>query len=158
MNRVLDWIVIADGSRAWFVERLRAGAPLVVRDYVRWPLSRLRPSELMSDRSGNRAFASGRGHAALPPTSEAHRQAVAQFARRVAGIVNDAAEHDMFRWLRLVAPPRMLGLLRGELGRRSLGRVASEHPLELTTLPPTELLGRLEVLVPSRGVGATSHR
>lgn len=61
------------------------------------------------------------------------------FSQSVCRFVDQAREQGRFTRLRVVAPPRMLGLLRRDLGERSQETVSDEIPKDLSGLPPAEI-------------------
>src|SRR5574338_680957 len=86
------WIVIADGMHARFL-RHRPGEPLepAVEPELYDPAVHGYSRDLKSDHPG-RAFDPGSGQRhAIEPRHDPHAYEKHQFARRIAGIVNDAA-------------------------------------------------------------------
>ncbi len=159
-------VVVADAARARLFTLEPAGSPeveggpnLVERNDLVNPEQRLRDSERWSDlKTGrNRAPAGGQAHG-----YDDHRERhMDEWRRRFArGVAHEAAalvERGKARHLIVVAPKRMLGLLRAELST-ALKNQCSVQALakDLSKLAPQDLHEHLtkEGLVPARRVPA----
>jgi protein required for attachment to host cells len=81
---------------------------------------------------------------AMEPRVDWHRYAKEQFAKSVAGALEEAALKRKYEALILVAPPQALGDLRGALGQHAKALIAGEIAKDLTNLPDHELPAHLE--------------
>src|SRR5574338_161827 len=120
------WIVIADGMHARFL-RHRPGEPLepAVEPELYDPAVHGYSRDLKSDHPG-RAFDPGSGQRhAIEPRHDPHAYEKHQFARRIAGIVNDAAGRKEMDRLVIAAPPKTLGDLRKELDKHAAAMVVA---------------------------------
>lgn len=111
----LTWVLVADGqiAQAWEC-RDRTGMLSPVSDFVfeateTHGFSR----DLKSDKPG-RAFASvGAQRSMMEPHHDPHELAKVKFAHQVADHLDQAFRAGRFQQLIVIAPPRMLGALRG---------------------------------------------
>lgn len=120
------WVVVADSSRARIFEATELPSPLRELEDLIEPEGRMAGRELLADRPG-RSFESvgGARHALVTPTGPrvASRQ---RFAQRIAERLDRGLGEGSFRKLALVAPPAMLGALRGALSPQCKVRCALE--------------------------------
>lgn len=128
------WVLVADGSKALFLRNA-----LNTKEYdlrVVWHQAMENPASRAQgrDRPGRAHSAFGQGRSALEET-DWHQLAEEDFAREVAAILDHAAADGVFEALVLVAPPAVLGELRGCLGKAATGRVIAEIPKTLTNHP-----------------------
>jgi Protein required for attachment to host cells len=114
------WIVAADGVQARvFEERVRAGE---VRERTD-----LRLVADDGDHPGaHRHVSAAHGE----PGREAADEAERRFLRRVAEALERAAQAGAYERLAILAPPRALGMLRGELGPAAQRRLEVCDPHE----------------------------
>jgi protein required for attachment to host cells len=76
-----------------------------------------------------------------------HDAEEAAFARRAAQALEDIVRADRARHVVIVAPPRTLAVLRGNLRDEALDKVIAELPRDLVNIPVAEIenwLGRAE--------------
>lgn len=143
------WFVLADGKHARVYERVAPGAKLVPvegAEYVAEDASDF-AREHGSDRPG-RAFDTGSGaRHAMEPHSDPHVRSKESFARRIAGILDDAVARKRCHQLVLVAPPRTLGSLRESLAPATLERVVASAHKDLIKTPVAELPAHLDLIV-----------
>lgn len=144
------WIVIADGMHARILRQDAPGAALVpaLDQEMVDPAVHGFARDLKSDQPG-RAFDTGSGaRHAMEPRHDPHVLEKAQFARRVAALVNEAAGRNAFAKLVLVAPPKTLGELRQDLDTQARQRVTGELARDLVRMPLKELRDHLKDLLP----------
>jgi protein required for attachment to host cells len=137
----VTWILIADGMHARVLcQRAPGGTLATLPDYeLAAPAVKGFSRDLKSDRPG-RAFDTGSGQRhAMEPRSDPHSQEKLAFARKVAGLLNEAAACGEFQRLVLVAPPRMLGALRSQLDEPTRALVTWELARDLVRAPISDL-------------------
>ena len=121
------WIVVADSSRARIFERIERQRHLrEVDDFVN-PAGRADATDLHSDERG-RFYGKGeryQGHTAEPAVGPVqHENEV--FARDVAQHLTKALGEHRYQRLYLLAAPKFLGLLRGNL-HKDVQKVVEEE-------------------------------
>lgn len=140
------WIVVADASRARVIER-RGDSSTEIADLLN-PEGRAHARDIGSDANGRfpkGGSNTGPGHAAGPDTDPVEH-AVSMFAKRVARSLDEARVQGRYQSLCLVAPPKMLGLLRAELPTEVARRVVQEVGKDLSALDVRELVSRIDAL------------
>src|SRR5712664_1206537 len=107
------WILLADAASArLYVSGERPGDWKLLRE-LEHPESRMRPSELLSDKPGRVKQSTG-SRAALEPPTPRKKVEAERFARALAeGVASGSYER-----LVLVTPPAFLGILRDKLPPR----------------------------------------
>lgn len=143
------WIVLADSSRARIFQ---TDAPLTegptVIDELVHPASRLRDSELESDRP-SRSFAErGAPHTDLGE-GVAHEHEAQVFALELADYLDAARLQGRYEGIVLAAPPRFLGTLRKALTPNTLATVHQSLDKELTQIPEHQVLEALRSRISS---------
>ena len=140
------WVLVADGAKARLLERVGPNAPLIPAWAKCFSESDARTPtrDLGADRPGRVHESANAARHAMEPRVDWHRYAKAQFARSVAGALEEAALKKKFDELILVAPPQALGDLRSALGQHAKALVAGEVAKDLTNLPEHELPAHLE--------------
>jgi len=143
------WIVLADAKHARIYERLTPGAKLSAvldQDIVaedEHGFSR----DLGSDRPG-RAFDPGSGaRHAMEPHSDPHERSKIAFAHRVAKLLDDAVASKRCARIVLIAPPRMLGVLRERLGAAARELVIASAGKDLIKTPLAELPAHIDLIL-----------
>jgi protein required for attachment to host cells len=125
------WVFVGDGQKALFLinegdEKFPNLRRLSVEEH-RDPPSR----EQGSDAPG-RAFSSvGEIRSAMGQT-DWHELEKERFAATIAARINKAAQSEEFNQLVIVAPPKVLGDLRGEFGKETEAKIVAEVPKDLT--------------------------
>lgn len=140
---VKTWIVVADGAHARVFEEKHPLAPLA-------ELSEEEMAQRGSDRPAAHQGAtvhdrvgSGRhsGHDDSPKEEAEHR-----FLKRLAASLDHAAQAKSFDKLVLVAPPKALGLLRGELSPAVTKLVEASDPHDRVSESAADLHKHLKKL------------
>lgn len=142
---VTTWILVADGAKARLLERIGVNAPLTpvpATDFSE-PEARTPTRDTGTDRPGRVRESANSARHAMEPRVDWHRYAKEQFARSVAGALEEAALQKKYEALILVAPPQALGDLRSALGRHARSLVAGEIAKDLTNLPDRDLPAHL---------------
>ena len=139
MKAIRTCVVIADGSRARFLESLGPGKALTPASLPALS-SELRPTrEIGSERPGRVHDRMGAARHALAPRVDWHEFEKTAFAGDVAAVLNRAAKSKAFDRLVLVAPPKTLGALRAALDKQTAELVTGHLGKDLTNHPLSEL-------------------
>jgi protein required for attachment to host cells len=132
------WVLIADGEKALFLENVTDGADPNLRvwreDHHENPPDR----EQGTDRPG-RFHDTGPGQKSAFAETDWHRLEKARFAQELAERLYGYAHRGRFDRLVVVAPPQVLGDLRGKLHKEVAARVVAEIPKTLTNHPVDEI-------------------
>ena len=135
------WIVVADAGRARIFETgILRDELKEVRSLVH-PSSRLKTSELVSDRPGR--VAKGAGHSAMEARTAAHDVEADEFAATVADELDKALERRECSDIVLVVPPRFLGRLRVRISQRVLNAVRKTLAKDLSQMSAHDLTAAL---------------
>ena len=111
------WILVAHDAGARIFDNHGPGKGIGLVEQIDHPDGRARDGELESDRPG-RSFRKNSGdprRASMSRSEGPHERVVADFARELAGKLQQARVGHTFERLVLVAPPKFLGLLRAAL-------------------------------------------
>jgi protein required for attachment to host cells len=144
----VTWYVITDATRARVVKLAqgptrslpaasRRIVPAIEQEFVG---RNLKSREVLADALGQRTP----GHPATP--ADPHKNAKLEFALELASILDKAISQHQVDRLVLIAPPEMLGKIRGSLSEQVKRRVAIEQDKDLAQLPDNELAERLAAL------------
>ena len=139
------WVLVADGAKARLLERIGVDAPLTPASDKCFsePEARTPTRDIGADRPGRVHESADTARHAMAPRVDWHRYAKEQFAKSVAGALEQAALAKKYEALILVAPPQALGDLRSALGQHAKALVAGEIAKDLTNLPDHELPAHL---------------
>jgi protein required for attachment to host cells len=144
MTEKTTWMVVADGARGrvFLVDRgeLR---PALDHDFV----ADMTPShERWADRAGrmDESHGSGGSHMEAPDPKEHAKQ---KLSKDIADALEHARTTNAVDELILVAPPKFLGYLRGELTPACRQLVKAEHGKDLSQLSVHQLQLRIDELV-----------
>ena len=134
------WIVVANGTRARVVQRLRPGEPLTeVKDWVNPEARRhLQDFENTDRSSGIR----GRAGLAEPTPLKLHERD--SFARAICQWLLEAVNTQQVAHIALLASNPFLGELNGHAQGRLQQHVCATHAVDLTALSLPELQKRLQ--------------
>jgi protein required for attachment to host cells len=112
-------------NRTWIVVAHRAGARIFAADArgkglervssLEHPAGKLKNREIDSDKQGRAFDRQGAGRHAYTREQEPTEHLATQFAKQIAGFLEDARTAQKYERLVLVAEPRFLGLLRAAL-------------------------------------------
>ncbi|WP_459614231.1 host attachment protein [Bordetella sp. 2513F-2] len=148
MNKT-HWVVVADEAIARILQWPEVGDELEPVEELTDPDAHADGAELRRDAYGRRAGGGAQDAARAGPnvtssagTGELHKEA-GDFARRVAGHLDEALRQGRFDTLRIVAAPRFLGLLRKALTPQVADTVALELDKDLVHASGRELTERL---------------
>lgn len=142
---VTTWVLVADGAKARILERIGVNAPLTpASDQCLSEAEARTPTrDIGTDRPGRVQESANAARHAMEPRVDWHRYAKEQFAKSVAGALEEAALKKKYEALILVAPPQALGDLRSAMGQHAKALVAGEIAKDLTNLPDHELPSHL---------------
>jgi protein required for attachment to host cells len=142
------WIVAADSSRARFLQVAGRERKLHEVHDLANPKARLQDRDLQTDAEprfnghggvGKPGTASTGGPGSDREAQGAVEHSVRVFAKEVGRYLEEARQQQRFDELVIVAPPKFLGALRGELGKETAKRVVDELPKDLSWLSEREL-------------------
>lgn len=139
------WIIVADGDRARILKIERPGV-LIQIDCLHDPLGRAKEQDLTSDRSGRRVGA-GITSRQMEPETYPHKKELVEFARQLSHYLEKAKRASSFKYLYLVADPKLLGILRQELDPCVKQAVAEEFAKNLATEPLEKIWDQLHIAV-----------
>lgn len=137
----LDWLLVANGSRARCFERDSENNALrEIADFVH-PEGRLRRQALESDRPGHAL--KGAASTQFEPRTDPHAKELARFADELVAQLDEAALSHRFKRLALIASNPLLGELRSRLGAAARERLDASVALDLTAYADGELEHRV---------------
>jgi protein required for attachment to host cells len=120
---MVTWILLADSASArLYASGARLAGWTLVRELAH-PESRMRTSEILSDKPGRVRQSTGSRSAMEPPTPRKKVEAE-HFAREVARMLEEGVASGAYDRIVLVTPPAFLGVLREKLAPRVQERVA----------------------------------
>lgn len=148
MKRITTWILIADGSRARIAYNDGPGRGIkpVFEDELRG--RNLAGRDIVSDRPGRTFDSAGEGRHAKEPHTDPRALEKRNFARQLAGRLEEADKRGAFDRLVIVSPPRALGDLRAVLPAAVRAKVDREIPKDLTNISLHEVAAHLGELLP----------
>jgi protein required for attachment to host cells len=131
-------VLVGDGRKALFLRN--AGSPTKVELLTERVLEHSNPAtrEQGTDRPGRRLGSDGVSRSALEET-DWHQLEEQRFAAEVADVLYSLAHEHKFDELVVVAPPKVLGNLRGAFRKEVATRVVAEVAKDLTSHPIPEV-------------------
>ena len=135
------WIVAADSSRARMLQVTDRHLE-EIEDLLN-PEGRMHDRELASDSLGRWSGPDRPGGNSMPDAVSPSEHAVQAFAKRVGNYLDKARVEHRFDALVIVAAPKFLGALRGELSKEVEKLVVRELPKDLSQLNARDLEGQL---------------
>ena len=142
MKKPRLWYVIADGGRARIVERDEEGAFRTLSSFVSTELHKS-AHELGRDRPARVKESANPARHAVEPRRDLHEAAKEDFIRTVAETLAAELKDGKFDELVLVAPPGVIGELKGSLTKPTAKAVVKELHKDLTRIPDHELASHL---------------
>lgn len=142
---VTTWVLVADGAKARLLERIGENSPLISASGKCFcePEARTPTRDIGADRPGRVHQGANAARHSIEPRVDWHRYAKEQFAKSVAGALEEAALARKYEALILVAPPQTLGDLRAALGQHARALITGEIAKDLTNLPDLDLPAHL---------------
>ena len=148
MDKV-NWILIADRSRALILHALPNGArPFPVLYSFDHPESRLTGCEVNSDASG-RIQLPGVARTTVEPHEDRKHVESRRFARQIVDALEHGRQEGRFDRLFVIAPPMFLGVLRESWPSPLRHHIAAEVIKDLMQLPEAERQQRVEEILSS---------
>jgi protein required for attachment to host cells len=147
MKRPITWILIADDGSARVVSSAGKESALLPVDDLRLQGHPLPDRELGADRPGRSFDRTGEGRHGMEPRTDPHLVEEERFARKIVTVLDQAARRQRFDRLVLVAPPKLMGMLRGLLPPNLMDKVGGELTKDLTKIPSHELPEHLEPIL-----------
>jgi len=138
-----QWILVANASIAQLYSRDEPNAPLVLLAMLTHPESRLKASELTSDRPGREATDNSQGSNRYEPRSDVRRKEHERFARHIARRLEAGLAAGEFDALWLFASNPFLGELKAQLGVAVQKHVQVAMDTDLTALGLGEIEQRM---------------
>jgi len=132
-------IVVADSVRARFFTADSAHSPLVEVATMAHPEGRLHDRDLTSDLPGKDTGGKSSGGHAYQSRTDPKKHELAEFAKRVAGQLDESLHANKLFNVVLVAEPAFLGELRAHLSADSKQRIAFELDKNLTHHTPEDI-------------------
>ncbi len=112
-------VVVADESRADLYTRERLRGPMQLARTFENDAARQKTDDLLADRGGRAFDSHGHGRHTMSAEKSGPKQHLAEtFARQVAEYIGAEHHKGHLRGYALVAAPRFLGTLRGQLAHR----------------------------------------
>lgn len=137
--KITHWIVVADGAGYRIFSSLKLGGPMKKVAEKTFPKAKKFTRELGTDRPGRNQGSLRQARHAFANPADWHDQEEKEVARALADLLNERHQEKAFDRLVLVAPPRMLGDVRGFLEHTDKGYPWREIDKDLTRLSKHEL-------------------
>lgn len=142
------WIVIAHRGGARVFESRGPGKGLEPVTTLDNPAGKLKNREIDSDKQGRAFDRHGAGRHAYTREQEPTEHVAEQFAKQVAGVLEDGRTAQRYDRLVLVAEPRFLGLLRAALSAQAATLVTATLDKDLGGVEERDLPKHLGETVP----------
>lgn len=139
MKKTVTWILIADGNQARVLEHGGPGKGLASVKGLDWSIPPLQTQDINADRPGRSHSSVGPGRSAMEPRTDPVDHREAEFARSVAGALDDKAKAGAFDRLVIAAAPVTLGNLRKVMSEHVKKTVVAELDKDLTNVPTPQL-------------------
>ena len=137
------WILVADASRAQLYSHEKTGEGIsLVREYQH-PESRLKASEIASDRAGHQE-SKGSGRGSLVERADPKKYEAERFAIELAHALEQGRAAGIYQKSVLVAPAHFIGLLHEHLSARARALIDTNIEKDYTQLPVGELISSLQ--------------
>jgi protein required for attachment to host cells len=132
------WVIAADASRARVLQ-VASREKLAEVASLNNPEGRMHERDLISD--AHPRFRPGESPGSDPQETSAVDHATEMFAKRIGHYLEKARTDHRYDELVVIAPPRLLGVLRREYGKEVGKLVKDEVPKDLSWLSKQELEG-----------------
>lgn len=146
------WILVAHETGATLLE-YKAGkdGELQIARTINYPQGSLKSRNIDSDRPGRGMNSRSQRRFTFDVNKKPERENAKKFAKRLTTIINTGAEGNKYDHLILVAEPRMLGLLREGLKKKTHSKIKSEIKKDFGRLSDSALIKRVLPFVQGRG-------
>lgn len=138
-----QWILIANASTARLYGRAAPERPLEILAEHNHPESRMKGSELGSDRPGHEVADHSSASTRFEPRTDARRKEHQHFAEELAEALAQGLAAGRYDSLWLFASNPFLGELKSRLSPQVAQHVELAHASDLTAMPSNELERRL---------------
>ena len=138
-------IVVADERKALFFDSTRP-SDCRARGSIENPAAGLKDTDLETDRPGSRkggGINGGAMHHGVNGERSTERHELAMFAKEVGHRIDADRIGHKFDKLVLVAPPKMLGLIRQSLHSQTQSMLAGEIPKDLAQHAPAAIMNAI---------------
>jgi len=140
----ITWIMVANASQAkLFANHGPKQGLQLIKEFIH-PESRVKTSNLVSDRSGAN---SGPGHGAFVQATDPKHHEAERFAQEVAKELDHGRVKNAYDRLILVASAPFMGLVNACLPGQVRSKVSESIDKDYTRLPVKKLAGHLEEVV-----------
>lgn len=133
-----SWLLVANSSFARIFKFKKIESLEEVKNFEH-PESRLRNSDLVSDKPGRDFESVGVTRHALEPKISPKRLEFITFAKHLADQLEESRKNEEFGDLYIAASPTLLGLLRQSLHPNTAKVVKGEIDKDITHLKPEEI-------------------
>lgn len=140
------WILVADASRAKLYTQAESNGPISVLQEFEHRASRMKGSQLASDRPG-RILSDGGGHGSYDAHTDPKVYEADRFAHELAQLLEKGRATNSFQQLVVVAPAHFSGELTRHLSSHTREKIGTTIEKDFTQLPPQELAERLREYV-----------
>ena len=138
MNKT--WLIVAESSRARLFSVVAKNEPLVEREDLLNPSSRVHESELSSDLPGRTYGSTGSGiKHAMEPKITPKEQATIEFAQMIAERIETGRTSGELKSIILACPPKFLGLIRQHLNAETLKLIERSIDKSLVEMSEAEI-------------------
>lgn len=124
------WVVVANSALAKYYKVVKFPKIEEISS-LEHPESRLKDSELVSERPGRSFNRVGTGRHAYEPETDPKKYEAEKFAKMVGDKINEAYLSGQFSRLYLIASPTFLGLLRPYLHSKISATIVNEIPKDI---------------------------
>lgn len=136
------WVLVADGTRARIFEKnFKSLNNVMGQDFV---ADNLQDSEIYMDKPGRSYESKSFARHAYQPRTDWHEYQKQLFAKEICTILEKASANAEFDELIIISPPKMLGDIRGYLGKQILPKITAEIPKDISKLSEHDLMNYLE--------------
>lgn len=136
------WILVANACQARIYSRNGIRQELALVKEMMHPESRMKNSDLVSDRAGYMPGV-GNGHGSKQPPSDPKQNEALHFAQELAQTLNQGRCSQQFERIILVAPPAFMGLLGEKIDVQTAKLVTDKLGKDYTQSTEKELVGHL---------------
>jgi protein required for attachment to host cells len=132
------WVLVSNSATAK-IYLVKNNQDLIEIEHLQHPESRLKASELVSDRQGRGHESNTQARYAYDPTTTVKEVEYAQFAKDLSAHLNAAHVAGKFDKLYIAAGPHFLGLLREAISPGIIRVLAGEITKDITHLDPKKV-------------------
>lgn len=137
------WILVANASRARLFENTGINKGLKLVSEFEHPASRMKGSDLVSDRPGHMPR-SGNSQGSRQPTIEPKQNEAEHFAKEIANTLEMGRGQNGYERLIVAAAAPFLGVLKSHLSDGVISRMSETINKDYTQVPEHELGSKFE--------------